>query len=418
MQWHAARPVRALVTTLCLLTACGDDGATASDGGSDGIDADETCQPLGATGQFIRRPGNPRLLPRQSFPDGKLDTDLADPDARWDPTAQRWEVFFGARHATSFTSTDDIAVIRRATTADRMTWTVDDEPALTASTEVDAWDSTVAAPTVIENPSAPADRRYLMLYAGASGSFPYMGYSQPAYQIGAAFSADGVTFTRVPAATSPHGKDGLVLTPSQVYPTADDGIVADPDVVLVNGVYHLFFSSFSCRGSNCGTVENMGVAHATSADGITWNVVAAPVRSLLRASADTTSGGSRPAVIYDVTRCRWELWLSNDLDADTSTQPVRLDNTAGVWRSSSVDGNNWDSINYAFARELAWTATEPGEPLGLRAGIEVADNGSGRLMLFVGFDDSDVPSGSELPLRAGGTTPGVPALNVATRDLP
>ncbi|HVK83870.1 MAG TPA: hypothetical protein VM513_07175 [Kofleriaceae bacterium] len=410
--------MRALVTTILLLTACGDDGAT-SDAGVDGrLDADETCQPLGATGQFIRRAGNPRLLPRQSFPDGKLDTDLADPDARWNTGAQRWEVFFGTRHATSFTSSDGVAVIRRATSADRMTWTVDDAPALTASAEIDAWDSIIAAPTVIENPDAPPDRRYLMLYAGANGSFPYMGYARPAYQIGAAFSADGTTFTRVPASASPHAKDGLVLTPAQVYPTADDGIVADPDVVLVDGVYHLFFSSFSCRGSNCGTVENMGVAHATSTDGITWNIVAAPVRSLLRATADTTSGGSRPSVIYDVARCRWELWLSNDLPADTTAQPVLLDNTAGVWRSSSLDGNSWDTINYAFTRELAWTASEPGEPLGMRAGVEVAANGSGRLMLFVGFDDTDVPAGSELPLRATGTTPGVPALNVATRDLP
>jgi hypothetical protein len=39
-------------------------------------------------------------------------------------------------------------------------------------------------------------------------------------------------------------------------------------------------------------------------------------------------------------------------------------------------------------------------------------------MLYVGFDDDSVPTGFALPLRAGGSTPGVFTLNVATRDLP
>ncbi|MDX2089147.1 MAG: hypothetical protein SFX73_14920 [Kofleriaceae bacterium] len=411
--------MRAVVTLLLIGTvACGDDGNTPLDGNVDvGPDGTDLCQPQGATGQFIRRAGNPQLLPHQTFTDGKLDTEISDPDVRW--TGQRWDVFYGTGHTTSYTSSDKIAVIRRASTIDRMTWTIEDEPALTQSSDPGAWDhALVAAPTVIENPSAPPDRRYLMLYAGSDGTFPYMGYSRQNFQIGAAFSADGVTFTRITAEQSPHDKPGLVLTGRQVYPTATNGIVADPDVVLVGGVYHLFFSSYACAGPQCQTVENNGIAHATSADGITWTIVEAPVRSLLRASADPKSGGAQPSVIYDEARCRWEIWLSNDLPVEISAQTINVTVTAGVWHSSSTNGNAWDSINYAFARELAWSASEPGEGLGMQAGIEVGNNGSGRLMLFTGLDDENIPVGFTLPLRVGGTTPGVRTLGVATRDLP
>jgi hypothetical protein len=413
--------VRAVVTLLLFGSiACGDDGGAPSDGNVDmGPDGIELCQPQGATGQFVRRAGNPVLQPRQTFTDGKLDTELSDPDVRW--TGQRWELFYGTGHASTYTSDDRVAVIRRATSIDRTQWTIDEAPALTASSEPDAWDrELVAAPTVIENPAAPADRRYLMLYAGADGVFPFQGYARPNFQIGAAFSADGITFTRVPAADSPHGKPGLVLTGQEVYPASTGGIVTDPDVVLVNGVYHLYFSSYSCSELQCSRVDNNGIAHATSTDGITWTVAEAPVRSLLRASADSTSGGSRPSVIYDVARCRWEIWLSNDLAPDVTNQPVDLGlwSTAGVWHSASNDGAAWDSINYVFARELAWSASEPGEALGMQAGVDVGANGSGRLMLYTGLDDDDVPVGFTLPLRTGDTTPGVRTLNHATRDLP
>ena len=77
-----------------------------------------------------------------------------------------------------------------------------------------------------------------------------------------------------------------MLTGAQVYPgAAADGIVADPEVVLVDGIYHLFFSSFSCSGATAPRSTTFGVAHATLADGITWTIDEAPVRSLLRASA-------------------------------------------------------------------------------------------------------------------------------------
>jgi len=412
-----------LFVTVLAVAACGDDGATTpvdSGGSADAPQADApgpTCENQGAIGELIRRQGNPRVLPGTTFSDGKLDIHIADPDVRWDAATSRWEAYWAAGHGSSDMAADLVPIIRRATSTDRMTWTLDDTAAFAASPDPQAWDhGNMETPTVIYNPSAAPDRRYLMLYSGANGAFPHAGYGFANYQIGAAFSADGRTFTRVPATESPHGKAGLVLTGAQVYPTGVDGIVADPELVLVGSTYHLYFSSFSCSGVDCATAATYGVAHATSTDGVNWTIAEAPIRSLLKTSAQT-SGGSQPSVIYDPVHCKWEMWLKSDAEADVAGQAVAFNNMAGMYKAESSDGVSW-SINYAFARDFAWMQAEPGEGLGLLTGADVAMNGNGRLMLYVGFDDQSVPSGFVLPLRAGGATAGVFTLNVATRDLP
>ena len=75
----------------------------------------------------------------------------------------------------------------------------------------------------------------------------FPGYGFPGYAIGAAFSADGKTFTRVPAAESPHGMDGPVLTARDAYQIGRDrggsrGRARRRHVSL-------WFSSFSCDGT-------------------------------------------------------------------------------------------------------------------------------------------------------------------------
>ena len=403
------------------VAGCGDDGdqVTGSDGGVDArIDAPpSSCQAQGATGQFLRRAGNPRLLPKLAFADGKLDTHIADPDVRWDAASSTWQLYYASSHGTSYTSSDQAGVIRHGASPDRIAWTVDETPALAVAADPQAWDhARTETPTVVFDPNAPADRRYLMLYAGASGTFPHAGYSFENYAIGAAISADGETFTRITAAQSPKNQAGLVLTAADVFPVGSDGIVADPELAIVNGTYHLFFSSFSCRGTDCQTVESFGISHATSSDGIHWVTAEAPVRSLLRASADLKTGGTQPSVIYDETHCRWEMWLTSDLPNEHANQPVTGNNMAGVWHADSSDGISWH-INYVFARELAWSSSEKGEPLGLLTGADVGANGNGRLMLYVGFDNQNVPNGFALP-TASGSVPGVMVMNVATRDIP
>lgn len=402
---------------ILLAAGCGGGGGSPDAGGDATTDGTSNCQPISAQGQFTRRANNPRYLPGATFTDGKIDTSISDPDVHWD--GSKYQVYFMASHGTAFGSPDQVQVVRHASSADRVTWTVDDAPVFTVDPDPAAWDHTHAeTPTVVYNPAAPADRRYLLMYAGAAGTFPYPGYTFNNYAIGAAFSADGVTFTRVSAAESPHGKAGLVLTGKQAYPLATDGIVADPELALVDGVYHLWFSSFACTGGSCETTSDFGIGHATSTDGVHWTVAEAPVRSLLRTSSDTRSGGQQPSVVYDAEHCRYELWLTSDVGTENDAQPIEFNNMMGVYKAESTDGASW-SIRYDRPRDLQWSASEPGEHLGLLTGADVAQSSSGRLMLYVGFDDQNVPSGFFLPDRtAMGFRPGVMTLQVATRDLP
>ncbi len=414
----------AIIAAACAVVACGDDGGTAitRDAPLLGPDAPPTtCLPLPATGQFVARAGNPRLLAGHRFADGKLDTAIADPDVHFDALTSRYEVYYGSPHGTAFGAADAVPTIRHVTSVDKLVWTYVDEPALVASPDTAAWDHLITeAPTVIFNPDAPAARRYLMLYAGAARAFPFPGYAMPDSAIGAAVSPDGVTFTRIPAAESPHGAAGLVLTGADAFPIATAAVVADPELALVDGTYHLYYSSFACGGPQCGTPSASGVGHATSTDGIHWTVAEAPVKSLLRTQSDPTSGGGQPAVVYDAAHCRWELWLSADRAGDHDNQPAVSSNSAGVYKAESTDGVGW-SVDYTRNRDFAWAATAPraGEHLGMRTGADVAENGTGRLLVYVGLDDQDVPPGFSLPDRtSAGFRSGVMTLDIATRDLP
>jgi hypothetical protein len=399
------------------LIACGDDAAVIPDAPIMPMpDAPSmTCLPQSAVGSFYRRTPNPRFIAGRTFTDGLMDTAIADPDLHWDGSV--WHLYYQSPHGATFNPAGP-QVIRHATSADLATWSFDETPSFSVSTVASAWDTLDAeTPTVVYNPNAPADRRYLLLYSGASGSLP--GYGFPAYSIGAAFSADGKVFTRVPASESPHAADGLVFTGSDAYPGATGAIVADPEVVLVGDTYHLWFSSFACSGASCATVTAYGIGHATSTDGIHWTVDAAPIPSLLRASADKTTGGAQPSVVYDDVHCRWELWMTSDSPAtENDNQPIEFNNMVGVWHATSTNGSSW-TVNFNQVRDLVWDGTATGEHLGLLTGADVALKGTGRYMLYVGFDDQNVPTGSYLPDRTStGFRAGVMTLNVATRDAP
>jgi len=403
------------------LVACGSDpsdtlDAANPDAGADAAVDAPVCVAPGPTAPFTRRADNPRLRAGVMF-DGLVDVTIADPDVHWDAATGRWRAYAMAARGASFAAplTQTIRELRGS--ADGATWTPVDPPALVASAAAAAWDhSNTETPTVVFNPDAPAARRYLLLYSGANGALAGQGF--PAYAIGAAFSADGVSFTRVPASESPHGQDGLVLTGADVYPAAAGAIVADPEVLYRDGVYHLWFSSYACTTTTtaCDTGAAFGIGHATSSDGIHWTPAATnPVPSLLRVPTAPSSGGMQPSVVWDDVHCRYELWLTSDLAGENDVQPIEFNNTMGVWHATSPDGEAW-SIAYDGDRDLAWMPAAPGEPLGLLTGADVAAHDAARLMLYVGFDDQQVPSGFFLPDRTPtGYRPGVMALGVATR---
>lgn len=403
---------------LVLLAACGGNDPAATDAApidTNGSDA-ALCQPQGAVGQFYRRTPNPRLVSgTHTYSNHTIDIAITDPDLRWDDATSTWQLYYHGPTAVDYASANT-PMIRHAESPDLATWTIDDAPSLVAPIDAGAWDhTTTETPSVAYNPDAPADRRYLLLYSGANGMAS--GQSFPSYAIGAAFSADGKTFTRVSAAESPHALEGQVLTAGDAF-SGSSGVVADPDVVYVAGMYHLWFSGFACTGTNCGTTTAYGVSHATSTDGIHWTVLEAPVHSLLQTPSMATTGGGQPSVIYDPIHCRWEMWLRADTAPELAMQPVAFNNMAGVWHATSTDAITW-SVNYSGTRDLEWNSGTPdaGEHLGLLTGADVAIRGVSRYMVYSGFDDQNVPSGFELPTHAQpGFGPGVITLNVAARD--
>lgn len=400
-----------------LVAACGGNDPVAVDAAI-GMRPDASpsqCQAQGSVGQFYRRTPNPRLISgTHAYADHTVDIAITDPDLRWDDASATWQLYYHGPNAVDYQS-PITPMIRHATSPDLAAWTIDEAPALVAADAADAWDHmTTETPSVAYNPDAPEARRYLMMYSGANAMFGSAGF--PAYAIGAAFSSDGKTFTRVAASDSPHGLEGQVLTAADAY-FGMTGVVADPEVVFVNGKYHLWFSSYACSGP-CTGASAYGIAHATSTDGIHWQVAEAPVRSLLKMAAVPTSGGGQPSVIYDAIHCRWEMWLRADADGEANAQPIVFNNMVGVWHATSPDGVTW-SVDYAGARDLAWNSTTPddGEHLGLLTGADVAAKGASRYMVYSGFDNQNVPPGFVLPDRSQqGYEPGVITLNVAARD--
>lgn len=321
------------------------------------------CAPQPAVGSFYRRQPNPRLVAGgQTFTDAKIDTALNDPDLVWDGST--WHLYYSTPHGT-FSLPGPATIVRHATSTDLATWTLHDMPALASGLN-----PTVARDTMMN--------RFVMLYDTGS-------------DIRVATSTNGAVFTAT----------GQALMP------ADTTLrLRDPELVIVDDTFHVWFAATS--------PQVRGIGHASSKDLVNWTFDGIPIPSLQRAATDLKSGGAQPTVIYDALYCRWEMWLSNDLQADNTGTITGA--TAGIWHATSTNGTSW-TINYSQLRDVVWDNTENGEPLGIRAGADIAEKTGGRYMVYTGFDNQNVPADSTLP-TASGTTPGVMTLNLATRDAP
>ncbi len=160
---------------------------------------------------------------------------------------------------------------------------------------------------MIINPaaSAPASQRFIMFYAGAN-TLANAGTGRPAgtpyYGIGLAYSADGVSFTRIQPGLG--SQPGLVLPASSALfgplpGTYGDGVLADPSVVAVGTTLHLWCTSYAETTGTTRSPLAFGIAHAVSNDdGQTWTFPQAnPLASLYRPGA--LGGGQQPSVIQD-----------------------------------------------------------------------------------------------------------------------
>lgn len=382
------------------LTACGEKDPGAVDAFTGGaIDVPpQQCQAQGAVGTFYRRTPNPRLVAGgHTFTDANVDTTITDPDLVWDEAGQLWHLYYTADHGTFGGVTGTL--IRHATSTDLATWTFDDVPALGAT----GTEMVIGRPSVVIDPGGSVERRFLMAYAAATSDSPYD------WSIRIAHSADGHGFAR----------DATAITGLQVSSSSMRATASDPDLVIENGRYHMWFSGFACSGTGCANTDIHAIGHATSADGVTWAIQDAVVPSLLRAAADHATGGERPTVVYDAPHCKFEMWLTNESSpTENNDQPTEFENTSGLWHATSTNGMSW-TINYAFTRDFVWDASSAGEHIGMMAGADIALKGTGRYMVYTGFDDQNVPASSQLPDRSGGGfRDGVMTLDLATRDAP
>lgn len=266
-----------------------------------------------------------------------------------------------------------------------------EEGSQTGSCRVHGW---VETPDVVFQPDAPASRRFALFYSGSATAHP-MGFAD--YKLGLAFSADGREFTRLPASESPHGEEGLLLDERDLLrntPGLTDGVVADPDVLLVDGTWHLWASSFGCGGT-CKKGEEVlawGISHATSRDGVHFVAAADnPVPSLQE------KAGQQPSTVR-LPDGTFAMWFTSDTDAEKAGVPSSFNPAVGFWKATSPDGERW-TLTSTRERDFLWNRSSAHEALGLLTGVEAAATDGELRVYFTAWTDRDVPAGFAVPVR-------------------
>jgi hypothetical protein len=233
-----------------------------------------------------------------------------------------------------------------------------------------------------------------MYYSGAAGQHP-MGF--PEYQIGLAISADGMSFQRLPESESPYHAPGLVLRVAEALPDVRglvDGIVADPEVQLIDGVYHLWFSSF---GSGAGQkILAFGISHATSSDGVHW--IPSPDNPIPSLRNANNAGGQQPSVAWNPVLRRWEMWFTSDTEKETAQIPSTFNPALGFWMATSKDALSWN-VDYGAPRNVFWRPGSSDEAYGLLTGAEVVIVDGMRHLFYTAWGRVGVPDGFVVPVR-------------------
>ena len=308
--------------------------------------------------------------------------------------------------------------IKYSESLDGINWS-DPVIALQESDNSAAWDYThCETPTVIKNPDplAPPGKKYLMYYSGANKDIdapPNKPGTYTYYQIGLAYSDNGSSFNRISPGID--NKPGLVLEPDAALfgnglpGNYGEGIVADPEVVYQNGIYHMWFT---CMVETAGgTFLALGICHAISNDGISW--IANHNNPLSSLSRSGTGSGQQPGVLYNSDTHQYEMWFSNDTDAEKATVPCSYNTVNGFFHATSDDGINWNA-DYT-ARDILYSKEYSYESLGFLTGIEVILVNGKYYMFYSAWGTEQIPDGYECPDQYGGNIPGVLTLNTAVK---
>ena len=368
---------------------------------------------------------NPLIVPTVTT--STLNYGPADPSVLYDPDDNKWKVWFSSTdeglNSGVKTGVKTIS-IKYAESSDGVHWT-DPQTAFQVATDSSAWDHTnVETPSVIINPDAgaPASEKFMLYYAGANTdlavsenrptTFPY-------YQIGLAYSADGKFFTRYSPGLN--NKPGLVLVADAALfgtlsgGTFGDGLVADPSVVVKDGVYHMWFSSYAETVTASGrTPLAFGISHVTSSDGITWSAGGQdnPLNTL--AKTGETSAGQQPSVLFNTGTNQFEMWFSNDSDTEKQAIPCSFNTVTGFWHAVSTDGITW-TPDYT-ARDLSYDNSLGYEAYGFLTGVDALLVNGTYYLYYSAWGSTQIPDQSLYlcPDQTGALFPAVLTLNRAS----
>lgn len=187
---------------------------------------------------------------------------------------------------------DDGTVLRMATSTDGTNWTSENVTCFETGSSENDWDhSTISNPTVVINPNASPDRRFMLWYSGSNErGLRSNGLAES--NIGVAFSADGQHFERVSAAESPYQTPGLAMSVIEAFPEnaeVVEGCLGEPRVTLRDGKYSMSFYKIGNNAS--GQLLSAGIARAISSDGIKWTLECAPCVTVQVVGTHSTNSG-------------------------------------------------------------------------------------------------------------------------------
>lgn len=234
-----------------------------------------------------------------------------------------------------------------AESQDGVTWTVVSAPALDVGSST-AWDKTNAeTPSVMKDETLPDGnpRKYRMYYSGLDRAIEKLPFDKllevgMGYGIGLAFSSDGKKFTRLPSLESPYGVEGLVLKPNVPKESGDqwDIIhVSDPHVLVKDGKYHLWYTSFSWKEKE--NQSYFAISYATSDDGIHWTKHGHVLKPDLKwETARKEAHLGRPYVFW--RNNRFEMFY--DAVAPLQDSNPDHENAMGIGFATSTDGIHWE----------------------------------------------------------------------------
>lgn len=333
--------------------------------------------------EWTRYAQNPVIEPGcPVYPGGPTAISVSDPDVLYDPLTETWRMWFAVGY---FDADQFFAAIKAAESSDGFTWELDEELALDHAGATDAWDYTsTETPSVVIDPHAPAEERYRLYYSGGNINQDPLGDDYPRFQIGAAHSPDGRSFTRVSAADSPYGEDGLVLRVEDSMPAyapggsgsdvgiVTTGVVGDPELALVDGELLMWFTVIGLDADD-GDVDG-GIGLARSSDGISWTADQGnPIASVRRGPMDFTA---QPSAVV-LPESGYELWYNADYPTEIDHLGLGPNATIGFWRAS---GTSPTSFTRPSLRSIVYNPDNDLERDGFSVGVDaVLNDGTTRI---------------------------------------